>query len=556
MEFKPFKHQIDAQNILHLMEEKGNGGFLADAMGLGKTLTMAMFMKHNKIPKTTDLIIAPYSVLRTWKREIERIKDYPMAGHSPSILIYHGRKRVAELASQNWNYVITTYAILGTGELNSRQWCRVVLDESHTIKNGLRKKAPKCAVAAYEISKRSQFRYCVSGTPFNNRMLDIAAQCKFIGTAPYNDPKWWKTYDKNQEAIDLWRKRFVLRRTKEGMLEKPIYHDISVSPTATEETLINNLRAKAAEEFAKWRRATGSNKVQIQAKILGLITRLRITSNSFYTGEVIVDTEKVLRDNAKVERLVNDLDDMVINDPNNGVVVFSQFTSFFKVLEQVIEETLPGVEVMKFTGELNDQERDDVVNDFNESRHPRIILVSLMAGGVGLSLHHGSSTVALVESYYNPFMEQQAEERVHRLGQKHQVNVYRYSMDNSVETWIQGLKQKKLFLASNIALGKKGEIGTNFSFDDIKDLFSDHVAFNGPEDTKINEEEGTTGDNKETLDKKKQKRRVNKRKIEKVLKSCVYSFVKGKKKGEACGKKTVNEMCSKHSKMVARKKKR
>ena len=218
-------------------------------------------------------------------------------------------------------------------------------------------------------------------------------------------------------------------------------------------------------------------RIKIQGKLLALIQRLRIVSNSYYSGEGAVDVDDVLSNNAKVEKMINDLDRLLDKDPKKGVVFFSQFTSFLEVFEQVIEEIIPGVEVMKFYGSMSIEERDKVVKRFNKLRTPRVILVSLMAGGVGLSLHHGSSTIMLAEPYYNPFAEQQAEERVHRLGQENQVHVYRYYMNNSVENWIHGLKQKKLTLAGGLNLVKKEVIPIDFNFDDIADLFKEHVSF-------------------------------------------------------------------------------
>jgi DNA repair protein RAD5 len=169
--------------------------------------------------------------------------------------------------------------------------------------------------------------------------------------------------------------------------------------------------------------------------------------------------------------------------------VFSQFTSFLDTFEQVIEVVMPGVEIMKFYGSMNHQERDDVVFRFNNSREPRIILVSLMAGGVGLSLHHGSSTVFLSEPYYNPFAEQQAEERVHRIGQEHQVNIYRYHVNNSVESWISGLKQKKLVIAGDLNLVSGETVPVDFNFDDIAELFKTHVAFTDDKEGKEGKED-------------------------------------------------------------------
>lgn len=475
----PFPHQIDAQEALLRMEQLGSGGFLCDQPGLGKTYEMAMFMKQNKFVGKADLIVCPFSVMSTWKDTIIVAKDWPTEGEKPTILVYHGKDRVQTLYTKKYDYVITTYSILGTGELNDMQWGRIVLDESHCIKNGLLKSAPRCAKAAFRVGLHSEKNWCLTATPFNNRMKDVASQCMFVGTSPYNDPTWWKNNENNTYQTGLWRKNFVLRRTKDGLLAKPIYHNIKVTPTPRETTLVNDLRAKAAEKFEEWKYATGSQKVSLQAKLLGLIQRLRIVSNSFYSGETTIDGYEVIEHNAKVDAMINNLDDQVIKDPKRGVVIFSQFTSFLSVLEQVIEQAVVGIKVLKFTGDMNERQRDDVVKEFNTSRDPRVILVSLLAGGCGLSLHHGSSTVFISEPYYNGFIEQQAEERVHRMGQKAQVNVYRYSMENSVETWIEALKERKAGLASildlDIPYNSKPE--SMFTFNDLSALFMDHVSF-------------------------------------------------------------------------------
>ena len=482
-DFKPMEHQLSAQNMMKNMESKGRGGFLSDACGLGKTITMSMYLITNKMMGKTDLVVCPYSVINTWKEWLTNLKNWDEVDRlTPRILVYHGPRRHHKNNNlYNYDFVITTYAIISTGELNRKSWGRVVLDESHYIKNGLQRKAPKCARAAYEISSNALSRFCVTGTPFNNRMKDLAAQALFIGTAPYNDPSWWRDKAEDEKCMMEWRKLFMIRRTKESMLKPIKYQDNYVNPAKKEEMLVNTLRSQAAEEYKAWKMAKrlkdNIERIKIQGKLLALIQRLRIVSNSYYSGEGAVDVDDVLSNNAKVEKMINDLDRLLDKDPKKGVVFFSQFTSFLEVFEQVIEEIIPGVEVMKFYGSMSIEERDKVVKRFNKLRTPRVILVSLMAGGVGLSLHHGSSTIMLAEPYYNPFAEQQAEERVHRLGQENQVHVYRYYMNNSVENWIHGLKQKKLTLAGGLNLVKKEVIPIDFNFDDIADLFKEHVSF-------------------------------------------------------------------------------
>lgn len=461
----------------------GNRRFLlGDFTVTHNTVTVSMFLHANKFPNLPDLIVCPFSVLSTWQEWLVKAKDWDTKRPKPTIYLFHGSKRTKDLTELiNYDFVITTYSIISTGELEKLKWGRVILDESHYIKNGLQRSSPKCAKAAFDIGLNSIKNWAVSGTPFNNRMKDIASQALFIGTEPYNNPKWWKKNEKNKTIMDDWRARFTIRRTKENMLQPPEYNDITVEATKVEAELIAALRAQAMEEFLAWKKARqmkdNEERIRLQGVILGLIQKLRIFSNSFYCAQEDYNIDDVLENNSKVERMVNDIDRAVDADPKKGVVFFSQFTSFLEIFGDVIKEIMPGVEILKFFGNMSKSTRDTVVERFNTSRHPRVILVSLMAGGVGLSLHHGSNTVMLAEPYYNPFAEKQAEERVHRLGQKEVVKVYRYYMNNSVESWIEGLKKKKLTLASGLEFVNQDDVPVNFNFDDIGDLFREHVTF-------------------------------------------------------------------------------
>jgi transcription termination factor 2 len=473
---KLYEHQRIALPLLKNMEENGKGGFLADQMGLGKTKLMSTYLKDNKINRKTDLIVCPVSLLKQWEREIKTVYS---EDEQPEIFIYHGKARVRNLRnSGRIDYILTTYSILGTGELNRHRWGRVVLDESHTIKNGLRHNAPKCAVSAYIIASHSQYNWCISGTPFNNRMKDIASQCKFIGTRPYNDPKWWKSKNGglDENEVKKWRDQYVLRRTKDNILKLPQYFDIEVEPTINEKVLVNRLREEAQKKFNMWKISQGLTKIKLQGQILALIQRLRVISNSYYCGENNIIAEEVMKNNAKVYRMVDDLKSKIYDDPAYGVVIFSQFTSYLDVLNDVIQDEIPEVDILKFNGSMSSEERDKVVTEFTTSKIPRVLLISLMAGGVGLNLMP-CATVFMSEPYFNPFIETQAEERVHRLGQISQVKIYRYTMENSVETWINGLKKKKFFLAGNLDMVSKRNRVKEFSMDELSKLFTDLVGF-------------------------------------------------------------------------------
>lgn len=529
--FQPLPHQIQGLEwIEKTMSNKSNRGFLlADELGVGKTIQIAMYLKANRIPLTSagvegrpDLIVCPGAVVDTWVREIKRIKDYPEPGSKPKICVFHGSGRKSLLDESNWDYVITTYGVLTTSvdSLSDKLWARIVLDESHSIKNG---SGVKRAKAAFELAPRAIHRICISGTPFNNRMSDVAAQARFIGTAPYDDPNWWKNHGNNPVSLKIWTEQCMLRRTKKELglgLIPPIYHNITVKPTVKEAEIVEILRAKAADKFRKWSHATGIEKIELQAVILGLIQKLRIVSNTFYGKEDAYTADDVFRDCAKIARIVEDIDNRIWEDSRKGVVVFSEFSNMtFDVLECVLREYLIGVQILRFTGKESMAEKNEVVDYFNTSKHPRILLASLTAGSTGISLHHGSSSVFIIEPYYHPFMEKQAEERVHRIGQKEQVHIYKYTMDQSIELWMTGIKSRKEGLASSLSLSEMKE-GSGCSFKDIAELFKDFVSFttkdvlkkpiSSSSPTSYSDELKTSNDIEDKLEKLQIKNKTNK----------------------------------------------
>ncbi|AVK74634.1 SNF2 family DNA dependent ATPase [Pandoravirus quercus] len=90
-------------------------------------------------------------------------------------------------------------------------WDRIVLDEAHVIRNWQTSKTHRAVCAL-----RADRRWCLTGTAFNNSASDVVALCRFVGVAPYADPRWWATPDDDQ--VDAWRRAFLLRRTKAALL--------------------------------------------------------------------------------------------------------------------------------------------------------------------------------------------------------------------------------------------------------------------------------------------------------------------------------------------------
>ncbi|CAI6098109.1 unnamed protein product [Clonostachys chloroleuca] len=225
------------------------GGILADDMGLGKTLQTITLILNNQKPKPEDkawkkhyeainkttLVVAPLALIRQWEAEInEKIAKQ----HQLKVCVHHGPNRTKsfkELAS--YDIVVTTYQILVSEHGNSSpaddgpktgcfglHWWRVVLDEAHTIKN----RNAKATKACYAL--RSEYRWCLSGTPMQNNLDELQSLVKFLRIKPYDDLKEWKAQIdhplKNGKGHIAIRRLhsllrcFMKRRTKEILKEK------------------------------------------------------------------------------------------------------------------------------------------------------------------------------------------------------------------------------------------------------------------------------------------------------------------------------------------------
>lgn len=225
------------------------GGILADDMGLGKTLQSVTLVVTNPLPKRGEagwkdrfsglsrgtLVVAPLALIRQWEAEI---KDKVAGDRALKVCVHHGPQRTKsakELA--RYDVVITTYQILVSEHGHSSadpdghqagcfgvHWYRVILDEAHSIKNR-NAKATKAACAL-----RSEYRWCLTGTPMQNNLDELQSLIHFLRVQPYDDLAEWRAHidlpmKKGQGHIAIRRlhsllRCFMKRRTKDVLKEE------------------------------------------------------------------------------------------------------------------------------------------------------------------------------------------------------------------------------------------------------------------------------------------------------------------------------------------------
>lgn len=385
---KLLSYQQKGVDWLNFLYRWGFSGLLADEMGLGKTIQVLAFLSQLRT-NLPVLIVAPASLIFNWRREIDRF--YP------------------EL-----HYQIVSYTSL---RLNIETFSKVrfevvVLDESNAIKQATTQTARAvCRLLA-------NFRICLSGTPMENRLDELWSQFHFLmpgllerGHAP--------------ECVRRRIRPFILRRKKTEVeldLPEKIEQLSWVEMTHEQKELYDSYKKRVQKE-------DGS-----KVHVLEAILKLR---------QICVDPRLVGSDirGAKLDQLVKEVEE--IRAEKHKILIFSQFTSMLKLVHQDIHDAIC------LDGSMSLKQREERIIQFQEDPNCEVFLLSLKAGGVGLTLT-SADYVYLLDPWWNDAVENQAIDRAHRIGQKKTVIAKKLITVNTIEEKILELKSKKLKAADQL----------------------------------------------------------------------------------------------------------
>lgn len=442
----PRGYQIDGISWLERLRHMRLNGVLADDMGLGKTLQAIIAVTQNKMehPDALSIVVCPTSLVYNWKEEFQKFN--PKLNILPVDGTPAQRKKLFSHI-RDYDVIITSYSLLQKDVefYKTLGFSYAILDEAHHIKNrGTRNaKSVKMLQAAH--------RLILTGTPIENSLEELWSLFDFLM------PGLLSTYDRFVEKyirsltgssqgknLEMLRKKvspFILRRMKTDVLsELPpvseiVYH---CHLSEVQKELYKSYAESAREELAKLVKAEGFEKVQIH--VLATLTRLK----QICCHPAIFAKEKAEGgDSAKYDMLLELLQTLI--EGKHKAVIFSQYTKMLKIIRDDLQKLGIPFEYLDGTS----KNRLGIVKKFNEDPNIPVFLVSLKAGGSGLNLI-GADTVIHYDMWWNPAVETQATDRVHRLGQKQSVSAYKLVTLNTIEEKIIVLQNRKKELVRQV----------------------------------------------------------------------------------------------------------
>ncbi len=451
---------------LYTIYDFGLGALLADDMGLGKThqgLALVDLVVKKKQGSVT-LVVCPAAVLLHWRDKIDSF--YPQL----SYYIYYGKQRDIGFAQES-DLILTTYGMVRSDIelLMEVGFELIILDEIQNVKN--RKTRTHKAVQ----SLHAYVKIGLSGTPIENSLNDIHALFDiclpgYLGsikefTNNYMNPVTELDSKKQKLLLAERIKPFILRRSRvEVLTELPaLIEDNRKCELSEDQIRLYRDTIAEGEPFINKLESSGEDKIDY-INILALITRLKQICNHPCLLENNADPAKYK--SGKWDLFVELLAECLGNGLK--VVVFSQYTGMLDIIEYYLKEC--AINFAGLRGNMNVAKREKMIAKFSREKNCRVFCASLLAGGTGIDLVAGQ-VVIHYDRWWNPAREEQATARLHRMGQKNIIHLFRLITAGTMEEKIHKIITKKEQLASSLIQEDEGGIVKRLSKGQLLNLF-------------------------------------------------------------------------------------
>jgi len=440
------------------------GGILADDMGLGKTLqTLSLLQnEYENGVQTPSLLVMPKSLIYNWIEEIQKFTP------ELNYIVYQGSNR-EQLVNKlsNYHLILTTYGTLRRDEniLSKLFFHYVILDESQMIKNA--QSQTHQAVHAL----KSIHRLSLSGTPIENKTLDLWAQMQFLnpnllGSKAFFQKFYAEPIEKfgNEQRANSLKKiinPFILRRTKELVakelppkIETIHFCEMTDAQANFYEKKLNDVKQRFFIEI---------NEDQFKKEKLNFLSSLmELRQIAIHPGLI----EKNLKESGKMIETMRMVEEII--ERGSKILIFSQFVSMLKIIGEELKKM--NIPFNYLDGSMSSEARAEQVNIFQNHKDYSVFLISLKAGGFGLNLT-AAEYVFIIDPWWNPAIENQAIDRAYRIGQVKNVFSYKLISKNTIEERILQLQQKKSSIANEIIQVEDG-FSKSLDLEDFKFLLN------------------------------------------------------------------------------------
>lgn len=467
-------YQVKGVSWLAYLNKFGLGACLADDMGLGKTIELIALLLHERSDKRREklaptLLISPMSVVGNWQKEVERFAP------SLKVMVHHGADRLmGEIfagEAKKHDLVISTYALAHRDEdtLSTVHWRHVVLDEAQNIKNP----AAKQTKAIKKL--KAEQRIALTGTPVENRLSELWSIMDFLNPGYLKSARDFRTkfalpierYRKKERAEMLRRiiQPFVLRRVKTDpkiikdlpeKMEMNVYYNLTKEQASLYEAVVSDMMERIEQSEG------------IERKGLVLATLMKLKQICNHPALFLQDGSILEGRSGKLARVEEMLEEVLAE--GDKALIFTQFAGMGVMLRHYLQEKL-GCETLFLHGGTPKKQRDAMIQRFqNDHYGSPLFILSLKAGGFGLNLT-AANHVFHFDRWWNPAVENQATDRVFRIGQKKNVQVHKFVCIGTLEERINQMIEQKKELADSI-IGTGEAWLTELSTEQLKEVFT------------------------------------------------------------------------------------
>ncbi|KAF9555842.1 P-loop containing nucleoside triphosphate hydrolase protein [Agrocybe pediades] len=469
------------ETVCGTTDHNDTGYLLAYDMGLGKTVVSIALTVQNPAPvthqgaKATLVIVPNKGIMSQWQSEIKKF--------APHLRVCYYDSGSAILRPDA-DVVLCTYSqvqrqhsvnLVHAGPLFQHIWYRVIIDEAHKIRNP----ATKTAAAVWGLRKRHGL--CLTGTPAQNSIVDFYPLFRFLNVVHenINDLPTFerKIYTRRQKGpiigssarkiFEAVKASFCIFRSKvdaetgEAIVQLPPRTDALVHVGLSPEErkvydYVKSLRLPILAKIIRLRQAC-DHPVLISRALEGKIVNSddgedcgihwahALSTNG---GSSVVSVyrlpedlpRRLFTDQYKSSKLSAMLNVLKQRKKGEKTIVFTYFTSMIASIGDALNSA--GIEWTQYTGEMTSKDQQASLADIAEDENCTVIVISINAGSIGLNIT-SCNNVILLEPWWNPYAEEQAISRVHRIGQTRPVNVFRLVTEESIEESIVKTQETK-----------------------------------------------------------------------------------------------------------------